>query len=169
MAASSTPPAHLYSVHQIFAVQPEQSPDTPWIYCPEPEADKYRHLTFKDANTVISHLAALYDRLVPKPNDPGAASRVAPKSIPVAPVVVATLVSSNIQALLSGFALQRIGCAYIHISPNCSDVVVASLIKSVDARVVMTDRVFGERTKSIAANVSEPRIIEMIEDDPWTR
>lgn len=75
----------------------------------------------KGADALLSHLAAPYIDLLPKV-DETTISKTAPNTIPEPPMVVATLVSNTVQVLLTGLAAQRLGHAYMHISPLNSDV-----------------------------------------------
>jgi hypothetical protein len=154
------------SSHQLFAYRAKLNPDSAWVYYPEPvTAEKYRCLTYKGADALLSHLAAQYIYLLPKV-DETTISKTAPKSIPKPPMVVATLVSNTVQALLTGLAAQRLGHAYMHISPLNSDIGIISLLHSVDAKVLISDETYFDRAAKLATQGDDVRVIRMIEFDP---
>ncbi|KAI9286485.1 hypothetical protein BC943DRAFT_359071 [Umbelopsis sp. AD052] len=154
------------SFHQIFTYRSQDLPDHTWFYYPEPtNAAHYRSLTFKDTDLLLDHLAAQYAELLPKA-DNNTVSKTAPECIPHPPLVVATLGSNNVQLLLTGVATQRLQHAYLHISPLNSDAGIMSLLKTVDAKVLIADDVFYERAASLAAQVEGVHIVRMIEFDP---
>ncbi|KAG2181117.1 hypothetical protein INT43_008699 [Umbelopsis isabellina] len=154
------------SYHQLFAYRGLTVPDSPWFHYPEPvTADKYRVLTYKGADDLISHLAAQYADVLPERNEHTISSN-APKSLPEAPMVVATLGSNNVQLALTGLAAQRLQHAYIHVSPLNSDTGIVTLLKTVDARVLLADDVFYERAEKLAAQIEGLQLHRMISFDP---
>ncbi|KAI8577128.1 hypothetical protein K450DRAFT_274149 [Umbelopsis ramanniana AG] len=164
--SSSTGLPKATSFHQVIAYRAQELPDHTWFYYPEPaNAAHYRSLTFKDTDMLLDHLAAQYEKLLPIA-DSSTVSKTAPASIPQPPLVTATLCSSNVQLLLTGLAVQRLQHAYAHISPLNSDAGIVSLMKSVDAKVLIADNVFYERAASLAAQVEGIHIVRMIKFDP---
>lgn len=154
------------SYHQLFAYRGLTAPDSPWFHYPEPvTADKYRVLTYKGADDLISHLAAQYAEVLPERNEHTISSN-APKSLPEPPMVVATLGSNNVQLALTGLAAQRLQHAYLHMSPLNSDTGIVTLLKTVDARVLLADDVFYERAERLAAQIEGLQLHRMINFDP---
>jgi acyl-CoA synthetase (AMP-forming)/AMP-acid ligase II len=154
------------SFHQIFTYHSQDTPNHVWFYYPEPvNAAHYRELTYKGTDALINHLAAQYANILPKA-DENTISKMAPKSISNPPMVVATLGSNTVQLLLTGLAAQRMQHAYMHISPLNSDAGILSLLKSMDAKVLIADSVFYERAESLAAQAEGVQLVRMIEFDP---
>jgi acyl-coenzyme A synthetase/AMP-(fatty) acid ligase len=154
------------SFSQLFAQQAHENREKTWIYYPEPiTAEKYRCLTYGGADKLMSHLAAVYQELMPEATNE-TVSKTAPKLLDSPPMVVATMASNNVQCLLTGLASQRLGHPYIHISHLNSDIGIVSLLKSVDARVLIADSVFIDRAKSLALDVEGLHVISMIDFDP---
>jgi acyl-CoA synthetase (AMP-forming)/AMP-acid ligase II len=154
------------SYHQLFAYRGRTVPDSPWFYYPEPvAAEEYRVLTYKGADDLISHLAAQYAEILPA-RDESTISKSAPKAIPEPPMVVATLASNNVQLALTGLAAQRMQHSYIHVSPLNSDSGIATLLKNVDARVLLADNVFFERAEKLVAQIEGLQLYRMINFDP---
>ncbi|KAI8576588.1 hypothetical protein K450DRAFT_274612 [Umbelopsis ramanniana AG] len=154
------------SFHQIFTYRSQDKPNHPWFYYPEPvNAEHYRELTFKGTDDLLNHLAAQYVMLLPKA-DKNTISKMAPKSVPNPPLVVATLGSNTAQTLLTGFSVQRMQHAYMHISPLNSDAGILSLLESIDAKVLIADSVFYVRAKTLAAQMEGVQLVRMIEFDP---
>jgi acyl-CoA synthetase (AMP-forming)/AMP-acid ligase II len=154
------------SYHQLFSYRARTNPDDPWFYYPEPvTAEKYRILTYKGADALIGHLAAQYSEILPKA-DATTISKTAPNSIPEPPMVVTTLASNTVQLVVTGMAAQRMQHAFLHMTPLNSDTGIVSLLKAVDAKVLIADTVFYERAEKLAAQVEGVVLVKMIEFDP---
>jgi acyl-CoA synthetase (AMP-forming)/AMP-acid ligase II len=153
------------SFHQIFTYRSQDNPNHVWFYYPEPvNAAHYRELTYKVTDDLINHLAAQYVDILPKA-DETTISKMAPESIPNSPMVVAILGSNTVQLLLTGLATQRMQHAYMNICPLTSDAGILSLMKSMDAKVLIADSVFYARAEGVVAQAGV-QLVRMIEFDP---